>query len=94
MWDNGTVIVPTQVSVPSGSAVSLGLVPPGAQAAVSSFAGTIYAGAGTALTSSTGMPVCCYALLPPNAPTGALTQLYATAAAGTVAADFLVATPR
>jgi hypothetical protein len=46
MWDNGTVIVPTQVSVPAGSAVPLGLVPPGAQAAVSSYADTIYIGAG------------------------------------------------
>jgi hypothetical protein len=88
MWDSGTVIVPSQVAVPAGSAVPLGLVPPGAQAAVSSYAGTVYIGAGTALTSSTGMPVYGYALPPPNAPTGAPTQLYGITAAGTIAASF------
>jgi hypothetical protein len=93
-WDNGIVIIPSQVSVPAGSAVPLGLVPPGAQAAVSSYAGTIYIGAGTGVTTSTGMPVSGYALLPPNGPTGAPTQLYAIAGSGTIGAGFLTATPR
>ena len=88
------MIVPSQVSVPAGSAVPLGLIPPGAQAAVSSYGGTVYLGARTGVTSSTGMPVYGYALLPSNPPTGAPAQLYGIAAAGTIAAGSLVATPR
>jgi hypothetical protein len=88
------VITPGQVAVPSGSAVPLGTVPAASQAAVCAYGGTIFLGAGTGVTASTGMPVTGYALLPPNGPGASPAVLYAIAGSGTVSAGFVVATPR
>ena len=90
-WDNGRVITPVQVPVPSGSAVPLGLVPPAAQAALSVPGGTVYVGTG--VTTSTGTPLTGYALLPPNPPSGTPVQLYAISASGTVTAGMILSTP-
>jgi hypothetical protein len=86
------MITTAQVAVP-GSAVSLVTVPPGATVALSIPGGTVYAG-GAGVTSSTGAPITGYVALPPNAPTGSATTLYAVAASGTVSCGVIVVTPR
>lgn len=88
------MITPVQVPVPSGPAVPLDTVPAAAQAAVSAYGGTIFLGAGTSVTASTGMPVAGYALLSPNGPGASPVVLYAIAGSGTVGAGFVVATTR
>jgi hypothetical protein len=89
------VLTAGQVLVPSGSAVSLGTVPPGFQAALSVPGGTVYVGnGGTAVTTSTGAPVTGYALLPGVPVTASPSPLFAIAPSGTVACGVFLAGPR
>lgn len=87
---------PYQCAVTAGSAVSLGVVQPGFQAAVSVTAGTIFIGAGTAVTTSTGMPISSYALLPGNPVSGSPSTLWAIGGTGggTVSVGVALAGPR
>lgn len=84
------MIFPSQVAV-STLAVKLLTVPPGGCSVTISPAGTIYLGAGTAVTTTTGAPISAPVTFP-GFISSSPTTLYAIAASGTVPTGLIVST--